>query len=52
MLVFARHRLSTTGPDWGGADLVHPELFKLFWPRPVPRTPRNLFKLVAGRLEF
>jgi hypothetical protein len=52
MFIFARRPLSTNGPDWGGADLVHPDLFKLFLPRPVPRTPRNLLKLITGRLEF
>jgi SAM-dependent methyltransferase len=53
-LIFSRRNL---GPprdgvaDWGGADIVHPELFEGFWPRHVPRTPRNLLKFIFGTLH-
>jgi SAM-dependent methyltransferase len=54
-LIFSRRDL---GPprdgvtDWGGADIVHPAMFERFWPTHVPRTPRNLFRLIRGTLQW
>jgi SAM-dependent methyltransferase len=54
-LIFSRHDLGPPregAADWGGADIVHPEMFERFWPTHVPRTPRNFIKLINGTLQW
>jgi len=46
----ASARLPGDAPDWGGADLVHPQLFELAHRRWTARTPRNLYRFLTRRL--
>ena len=52
ILLFAKHGTldSSQHSDWGGNDLVHPELFQQFCRSVSARTPRNLYRFLRGSL--